>query len=427
MAKQELADLIGPRDLEEVAGEYFEIFDANGRPLFVKTTLDPNLQSQALKWVNSSGALKAALVVLDPATGRVLALAGSGNPEFNAALESSFPAASIFKIVTAAAAMEMADYNSMTSIAYDGSQHTLYKANLAKGPDQGAHSSTLRESFAKSINSVFGKLGAFSLGPNQLEEMATSFGFNESLDFELPLASSYFELGENPDDSFRLAELASGFNRDTRLSPVHGALIASMALNGGDLFEPTIISQVSDLEDQVVYRGRPKVLTHAISLQTSEELSLMMQAAVTEGTGRKHFSDAKTNPVLSKLILGGKSGTINDETGAKVDWFVAFAAPSDDQGDDQGHDNADGPGHEPIDGHADDQIDPIAQNPQSPSLALAAVIVHDGKTNFASQELIRKALLAYYSPLLNPKDPAKAKAKAKVMAGQKTKPSPGRS
>jgi membrane peptidoglycan carboxypeptidase len=302
--------------------------------------------------------------------------------------------------------MELADYNAMTSIAYDGSDHTLYKANLTKGPDQGAHSSTLRESFAKSINSVFGKLGAFSLGPTQLEEMASSFGFNESLDFELPLASSYFELGDQPDDAFRLAELASGFNKDTRLSPVHGALIASMALNGGDLYEPTIISQVRDLDDQVVYRSSPKVLSHAMSLQTAEELSLLMQAAVTEGTGRKHFSDSKTNPILAQLILGGKSGTINDETGAKVDWFVAFASPIDDEND---------------------------QN----SLALAAVVVHDGKTNLVSQELIRKALLAYYSPQLAPKAQPKlepreqaqtmAGQKTQTMAGQKTQTRPGRS
>ncbi|MDR2387273.1 MAG: hypothetical protein LBE80_06790, partial [Deltaproteobacteria bacterium] len=80
MAKQELADLIGPRDLAEAEGDYFEIYQADGRPLLVKTSLDPQLQSQALKWVNSSGALKTALVVLEPTTGRILALAGSGSP-----------------------------------------------------------------------------------------------------------------------------------------------------------------------------------------------------------------------------------------------------------------------------------------------------------------------------------------------------------
>ncbi|MDR0621412.1 MAG: hypothetical protein LBJ61_06010 [Deltaproteobacteria bacterium] len=395
MAKEELADLLGPRDLE-VAGEaYFEIFDNDGQPLFVQTTLDPDLQTKAQRWVNASGAIRAALVVLDPANGKILALAGAGNPEGNAALESGFPAASVFKIVTAAAAVERANFNAMTTVAYDGAKHTLYKANLAKGPDEGLHKATLKDGFAESINSVFGKLGAFSLLPSDLEEMAESFGFNESLAFELPLSASSFALGDDPEDTFRLAELASGFNRETRLSPVHGALIASIALNGGDLYEPTIISQVSDINDKVLYRNRPTLLGKAVSLQTSEEISLLMQAALSEGTGRKHFSDVNRNPVLSKLILGGKSGTINDENGSKVDWFVAFAAPADSL-----------------------DPDPATQD----SLALAAVIVHDGRVNLASQELVRKALLAYYSPRLKAK-PESNKAMAGGQKPQRSKKS----
>jgi cell division protein FtsI/penicillin-binding protein 2 len=390
MGKGELAYFIGPRDLDQADIDYFEISGPDGQPLFVKTTLDPGLQTEALKWVKGSGALRTALVVLDPSSGRVLAMAGYGNPEGNAALEGSFPAASVFKIVTAAAAVEKAEYNSMTKVAYDGSKHTLYKANLSKGPDQGVHQATLKDGFAESINSVFGKLGAFSLEPTDLEEMALNFGFNETFSFELPLSSSFFPLGEDPNDTFRLAELASGFNRDTRLSPVHGALIASVAINGGELFEPTIVSEVFDLNNKAIYHGAPRLMGRAVSLQTAEELSVMMQAAISDGTGRKRFSDADRNPVLSKLIIGGKSGTINDESGAKVDWFVAFASPASDDG-------------------IQDQ------------LALAAVVVHDGQTNVGSQELVRKALMTYYKERLSSVNGKR------VVAGQKYKPIRSRS
>jgi membrane peptidoglycan carboxypeptidase len=369
--KDELAPLIGHRDLGLKDLDYFMVESPMGEPLFVKTTLDPELQPLAQKWVKGAGALRAALVVLEPASGRILALAGSGDEEGNAALEGSFPAASVFKIVTAAAAVEKADYNAMTTVAYDGAKHTLYKGNVSKAPDKGVHQATLREGFAESINSVFGKLGAFSLAPGELEEVAVNFGFNENLAFEMPLDVSTFELGDDPGDTFHLAELASGFNRDTRLSPVHGALLASVALNGGDLFEPNIVSEVTNLENEIVYRGRPRLLGRAVSPQTAEELSVLMQAAVSDGTGRKHFSDAGVHPVLSRLTLGGKSGTINDDDGARVDWFVAFASP-DREEDDAGQ------------------------------LALAAVVVHDGQTNTASQELVRKALISYYRARLGP-------------------------
>jgi cell division protein FtsI/penicillin-binding protein 2 len=392
MAKEELAALIGPRDIDPTETELFQIVGPEGQLLYVRTTLDPDLQAQAQKWVKGSGALRAALVVLEPGSGRVLALAGSGDEEGNSALEGDFPAASVFKIVTAAAVVEKAEYNATTTVAYDGAKHTLYKSNVAKGPDQGRHQATLSDSFAESINSVFGKLGTYSLEPDDLAEMAASFGFNESLAFELPLDVSSFDLGPGQDDDrFHLAELASGFNRETRISPVHGALIASVALNGGEFYEPTIVSEVSEADGKVVYIGAPRLQGQAISLQTAEELSVMMQAAVSDGTGRKHFSGAAKDPVLSRLVLGGKSGTINDESGAKVDWFVAFASPA-----------------------SDDES--LGQ------LAMSAVVVHDGRTNVASQELVRKALKAYYSPRFGSEG-----ENADVLAGQKARTLQGRS
>jgi cell division protein FtsI/penicillin-binding protein 2 len=471
LAKGELAALLSAGDLKPSPedGEV-EIRDGLGRPLHVKTTLDPDLQAKALGWVRGAGGLHAALVILDPGTGRILALAGTERGGGNAALDGAFPAASVFKIVTAAAVMERADFTAESVVAYDGSKHTLYKNNVNKDLDQGSHEATLRESFAESINSVFGKLGAFGLTPAELEEMANNFGFNENIGFELPLAVSSFALGdglesapapapaddehfetppgdapdhppaaggrddglgagfafggtppvspdlsngisrgeisaplasaenndngaagtvaladfspavdaESPDGReagdteqvFRIAELASGFNRRTKLNPVLGAMIASVAANGGDLYEPSVVSEVTDAERRLLYKSSPRLMATPVTPRTAGELSILMEAAVTEGTGRKHFSDAGYHPLLSRLQLGGKSGTINDENGARVDWFVAFARPGD-------------------------------PSETAGGLAMAAVVVHDGKYNLASQELIRKALLAYYKPRLS--------------------------
>jgi hypothetical protein len=107
----------------------------------------------------------------------------------------------------------------------------------------------------------------------------------------------------------------------------------------------------------------------------------LMAATITDGTGRKRFSDAKNHRILSRLLLGGKSGSINDETGARVDWFVAFAIPRQDGG----------PG----------------------SLALAAVVVHQGVVRASSQELVRKAILGYYSGRLGDDSPMAASGAGK--------------
>jgi cell division protein FtsI/penicillin-binding protein 2 len=367
--KTSLAMLIGSRPIPEEQPGLFSIQGPQGQNLYVATTLDQGLQTQVAKWVSQSRAHKAALVALDPRNGRVLAMAGldGENREANAALDGDFPAASLFKIVTAAAALEKAEMRADSTVAYDGAKHTLFKSNVEKEPDKGRHQATLRESFAESINSVFGKLGAYTVGPDGLTQYADRFGFNQPIAFEMPVGESRFEVDDF--DTFRLAELASGFNRLTRVSPIHGAMLAAAAINSGVIFEPTFVSEVFDRQNNILYRSQPRNLGQSVNPKTAEALKELMLAAVTEGTGRKKFSDALSHPILSKLALGGKSGTINDDQGYRVDWFVAFSAIKE-------------------------------RGRESYPLALAAVVVHNGQTRMGSQELIRRAILDYYRPKL---------------------------
>ncbi|MDL2226820.1 hypothetical protein LJB86_04115 [Deltaproteobacteria bacterium OttesenSCG-928-M10] len=378
LAKSDLAGLIGSRSLDP--GEHIlAVTDAQGRTLFIRPTVLPDLQDRAARLVKGSKALQAALVVLEPQTGEVLALAGhrSDGEEANAALAGSFPAASLFKIITAAAAVESAALSADSSLAYDGGKHTLYKNNVNQEPTKGRNATTLKESFADSINSVFGKLGAFTLGPVELAAFAGRFGFNHNIDFEMPVEVSSFSV-DNEDDPFHLAELASGFNRSTKVSPLHGALIAAAVVSGGNLPDPVIVKQVFDIDNHIYYEARPGEQHEIISPATAAELSRLMRSAVTEGTGRRTFSDAPKHPVLSRLLIGGKSGSINNEQGDRVDWFVAWAEPKD---------SKDAAG----------------------KLALSAVVVHNGQALTTSQKLVREALITYYRDRLG--QPARSAAK----------------
>lgn len=370
LAKKELADLIGSRPLGGEANHLLEISDRSGQTLFVRTTLLPDLQDLGDAWLQGSRARQAALVVLNPDNGEVLTLAGyqADGQENNAALAGSFPAASLFKIVTAAAAVEKAELSADSKLAFDGGKHTLYKNNLVREPDQGRQSTTLKESFAESINSVFGKLGAFTLGPEELADFAGRFGFNQDIDFEMPVEASSFSV--DGDDEFHLAELASGFNRSTKVSPLHGAMMAAAVVGGGILYDPSMVREVFDRENRIHYRSEAARAREIISPATAGEMTRMMRSAVEEGTGRRVLgAAAREHPILSRLIIGGKSGTINNDQGQRVDWFVAWAQPK------------------PGTGCQD-------------RLALSAVVVHDGQTTTTSQRLIRDALAAYYKDRL---------------------------
>ncbi|MGL4209477.1 MAG: penicillin-binding transpeptidase domain-containing protein [Candidatus Adiutrix sp.] len=369
MAKKDLADLMVSLPTSMGEPRLLEINDQNGHKLYVLTTLDPQMQTKAMSWVNNSRAHMAALVVMDPDNGEVLALAGhrADGTGGNAALSGDFPAASLFKIVTAAAAVETAEMSANSMVAYDGGKHTLYRGNVIKELGQGRQAATLKESFAESINTVFGKLGAFTLGPEELSKFAELFGFNTDIDFELPVETSIFSVTDDF-ELFGLAELASGFNRSTKVSPLHGAMMAAVVASGGQKVEPTLVKEVFDRNNHIYYQSELMPPDRAISPETADELMTLMRAAVENGTGRRTFHNAANDPVLSELIIGGKSGTINNEDGLRVDWFVAWAMP-----------------HQ------------LAENHKK--IALSAVVVHGGTTNTTSQRLVRDAIKLYYSEI----------------------------
>lgn len=365
--KEILAGFLGQERLSGLESGFLELQEpSNGEILHLRTTFDRGLQAEAQKWVRAVGSLEAALVVLDPEDGKVLAMAGAGSgTKLNPAVAGSFPAASVFKLITAAAAMERNGYDEDSYVLYDGGRHTLYKSNVVKDPDVGRHKATFKESFAHSINSVFGKLGIYTLGAEELKAYAESFRFNSPILFEMEVTPSSF-LVEDAEDPFLLAELASGYNRTTKASPLHAAMMVAAVHNGGRVMEPYFVEEVADNRNNVLYTGTPKELGKVMADGTASSLWTLMKATVYEGTGRKRFYDATSHPVLRRLDLGGKSGTINDTEGNYVDWFVALAKLKD------------------------------AEGKESKPLAIAAVVVHNGRARLSSQELVRRAVISYY-------------------------------
>jgi peptidoglycan glycosyltransferase len=293
--------------------------------LHLDTSIDPSLQDYMLGKLDRKNSRHIALVALDPAGGEVIMMVGYDkiNPESNTCLDNTYPAASIFKIVTAAAAVEQHDLDSNSKLRFNGSQHTLYKIQLKDRKNRYTNYTTFQEAFATSINPVFGKLGALSLEKGQLSAYAEAFGFNSEIDFELPLLASRFTITDTP---YHRAEIASGFNRQTTLSAVHAALLSAVILNQGKLVEPTIVHRITDGSGQLLYESRPGPMRQVITPRTSRVVYDLMEATVRYGTAKKAFKGFQKDPVLSKCNLGGKTGSIyNKNHDLRYDWFVGFA------------------------------------------------------------------------------------------------------
>lgn len=289
------------------------------------TSIDADLQKAITASLDTRHANRIGIVALDADSGRVLAMVSHDrdDPGRNACLAADIPAASIFKIITAAAALEKAGFEIESQIPFNGRKTTLYRNQLTATENRYTNYTSLKAAFAESINPVFGKLGKHELGRDVLEKYARMFYFNRAIDFELPVDESRFSISDTP---YNWAEIGSGFNRDTTISPLHAAMIAASVSNGGRLMKPTIVN-VATRENQTVYLRKKETLSRVFEPVTADSLKSIMNATLHQGTARRQFTNIGSHPVLSVLDMGGKTGSINNNARQiRFDWFAGFAA-----------------------------------------------------------------------------------------------------
>lgn len=308
------------------------ILDADGRRYFIRTAIHAKLQKYILKTLERSRTQQSAVIVMDPHDGRLLSMVNydaNGHSD-NLCLQANFPAASLFKIVTAAAALESADLSLDKSLYYRGSKHTLYKSQLKMEKDRWTTQTKFRKAFALSNNAVFGKIGIYDLGQSKLIRYSDKFAFNRPIAFDLPVAVSRVEV---PADDFGLAEIASGFNKDTLISPLHAALLAAVAVNNGDMPSPRLVDSIRNESNKVIYQAPRPAMTSTVNRETARDLKILMEDAVRYGTGRTAFRKLLRKKRFKNFDLGAKTGTINDHMDQfKYDWVTAFAISPDGAG-----------------------------------------------------------------------------------------------
>jgi len=300
----------------------------NRQNVNISYTIDSDIQKEAEKLLKSYKPDYGAVVVLDAATGAVRAMVSyeKGQPSTeNLALRGTYPAASIFKIVTATAALDKYKLSPETIIMYNGSNHTLYKKNVMYTKvNRWTREITLREAFARSINTVFGRLTFEKMQPKDIEEYAIKFGFNKPIQTDLPFDMGFTNIPE--EKTYALAEIASGFNKVTTMSPIQGAMIAASVASTGVMRVPYIVESVKDDSGKVLFQSEPVTAAVTMSGEGASRLKELMEATITRGTSRKSFRALVRDKKLKELELGGKTGSLQgDNPKGKVDWFVGYA------------------------------------------------------------------------------------------------------
>lgn len=295
-------------------------------PVFLDFAFDPGIQSVAEDLLNQYKPDLGMMVVMDASTGRVLAMVGQNRSfemEGYPVLRATYPSASVFKVITAAAAVEHKLMTSKSMIAYSGQNHTLYKSNVLKPQvSRWRRTTSLKDAFAKSINTVFGRMGVFDIGEQPLKNMADRFGFNKAVPTEFEVEASR---SASPNTAYELAEMASGFTQDNTMSPIHGAMIAAAVANDGLMMEPYFLNAAYLKSGKTIYRSEPMLHETVMSAEVAQELQKLMRETVVAGTSRKSFKGFFKGS-YRELDVGGKTGSLTDkQLKGKVDWFVGFA------------------------------------------------------------------------------------------------------
>jgi len=294
--------------------------DSEGREITL--TIDPVLQDRAEKLLQNYKPPYGAIVMMDPQDGRILAAAGSskfGIKGQDLIGRATFPAASLFKVITGAAGVEKGGLRGSSIIAFRGGDHTLSQGNYLPDVRLDRRRMSLADAMGKSCNAVFARLALNSIRPEQLKEYAERFGFNSNLRADFPVQTSLFDYGVGLYD---LARTGAGF-RGAKISPLHAAVVASTVANGGELLKPRLIDEVRNENGEIIYGSSRTSLGRAVSLETARELNSMMRETTTTGTARRHF---KKSPTLSRVGVAGKTGTLKgDNPEGLYHWFIGLA------------------------------------------------------------------------------------------------------
>lgn len=329
LEKSEVRTLVQNIDILNTKNDLF-FADGPSWKYTIHTQMDTRLQAELIGTLNRLKALDRGkpeligMVAMDGSTGFIKAMVGFdlNNQAANPCTWSGYPAASLFKIVTASAAVEKLNYTATTPLYFNGRKYTLYKQQLTNQQTKYTSQVSLETAFAESINPVFGKLAQLALGEAVLNNFAEKFGFNQSPDADFDFPVPHFAATGN---DYHLAELGCGFNRDTLISPVFAVMMVSALVNNGHCLVPRIVDRITDSDKDEIYKSTKEIYKRPISPKTATTMKRLMKKTISSGTARKSFRGYSRDNVLSTLLIGGKTGSIsNREHTVKYDWFTGF-------------------------------------------------------------------------------------------------------
>ena len=252
----------------------------------------------------------------------------------NRVLSDGYEPGSTFKVLTMAAALDCGAITLTTPFYCRGAEQIPGRSQLLhcwRSAGHGAEQTP--QALQNSCNIAFAHI-ALKLGGERFYDYVQRFGILEKTGIDLAGESKgvFFDKKLITDtDKWGTASLTSGsFGQTFKITPLQLVRAISSVVNGGNLLEPYIVSEVVDANGVTLLRQEPTVVRTTISPETSATMRELIRSVVTEGTAK--------NAAVPGFSIGGKTGTsekidVFDENGQRVlDKIVSFVgiAPMED-------------------------------------------------------------------------------------------------
>ena len=308
------------RALEERDGGYERHFAlAGGESVRLRYSLDPALTRAIWRIVDQGRVERAHVVVMDLASGALAAYVSTDPTHFPP--DRAYPAASLVKVVTAAAALDAAPSLAHGVCRFAGSPYVLTPSRV--NPPRRGVEITLERALATSNNQCFAQWAVHRVGARGMLDAIDRFGLLSPPAPDHPPGDV-----EDPGESaFKLGELGSGLD-GLMITPLHAAQLAG-TLAHGKLLEPRWIQAAFDASGEpLAVAGAPRERV-VLSAALADQLRGLLRETTERGTARRAFRP-RGRPLLPGIPVAGKTGSL---TGAnppgRYEWF-AGVAPADD-------------------------------------------------------------------------------------------------
>ncbi len=279
--------------------------------------------------VGRAQAKSGTMIVLDPKTGAVMAMAVS--PRFdpnavsalspdrwrNRALTDAYEPGSTMKAMMAAAAIEERVVRSNTMVFAERGHMTV--ANTVIHDHERLGWVSFAQVIQKSSNIGAAKIG-MALGEQRLHRYLQAFGFGQRTEIDLPGEGA--GLVRNQKNWGRRSVASISMGQEIGVTPLQMVVAIAAIANGGVLMKPYVVSEIRDAEGHMLRQVPPQAKRRVISPETARSVTKILEGVITDGTG--------TKAAIPGFRVAGKTGTaqkIDPRTGTySVSRFVASFA-----------------------------------------------------------------------------------------------------